>query len=58
MNLEMEKCLKSNIVFFFKLKNRWIWIVKMDFHLPFFGECSVHLPYMSKLQQDAFAMIR
>ncbi len=27
----------------FFLKNHWIWIVKMDFHLPFLGQCSVHL---------------
>ncbi len=26
-------------------KNHWIWSMKMDFHLPFLGECNVHLPF-------------
>jgi hypothetical protein len=44
MNLEMEKNVNfSNIEIFF-LKNHWIWTTKMDFHLPFLGECNVHLP--------------
>jgi hypothetical protein len=30
------------------LKNHLIWTVKMDFHFPFLGECSVHLPFIKR----------
>jgi hypothetical protein len=43
MNLEMEKNTNFDIIYMFFFKNHWIWTIKMDFHLPFLGECSVHL---------------
>jgi hypothetical protein len=49
MNLEMEKKCELQHDLSVLLKNHWILTINMDFHSPFLGECSVHLPNLSRM---------